>query len=65
MTADELRAISRKLRTHLALHPDDKDADQLQIDAGRSLHCSRHQQPINACERESRAPAVSKTEYSA
>jgi len=64
MTADELRAISRKLSTYVELRPMTKMLDQWQIDVERPLHCLKRHQPISACEREvPRAPAVLKTEY--
>ena len=43
MTANELRAISRKLSTYLELHPDDKDARSM---ADRSTSPS-HLPPIS------------------
>jgi hypothetical protein len=55
MTADELRAISRKLSAYLELHPNDKDARSMADRWGRSLHCSRQHQPISAA---SERPAV-------
>jgi hypothetical protein len=54
MTADELRAISRKLRTHLALHPDDKDARSIAdrcgeiaalLEASAANQCLRAREP--------------------
>ena len=54
MTADELRAISRKLRTHLELHPDDKDARSIAdrygeiaalLEASAANQCLRAREP--------------------
>ena len=65
MTADELRAISRKLSAYLELHPDDKDAGSMADRCGEIAALLEATSAYQRCEREARGPGVWKTEYCA